>query len=77
MCMYSDTLSKAKTKNRLVSGRQLLKKETQSAGMKLFLDPFFGLSIVVLLMNKSTYTMYIYMFHGKDQCHSGLTLLVQ
>ena len=52
---------KAKTKNtgRLVSGRQPLKKKTRSAGTKLFLgsffwDPFFGSSIVVLLVDNST-----------------------
>ena len=49
---------KSNTKNRLVSGLQPLEKETRSARMKLFLDTFFGSSIVVLLMNKSTYSLF-------------------
>ena len=54
-----------KQKNRLVSGRQPLKKETRSAGMKLFLDTFFGSSIVVVLMDKSTYTYALYIIMAR------------
>ena len=41
--------------------------------MKLFLDTFFGSSIVVVLMDKRTYTCTLYIYHGKDQCQSWLT----
>ena len=49
-----------KQKNRLVSGWQPLEKETRSAGMKPFLDTFFGSSIGVVLMDKGTYTCTLY-----------------
>ena len=34
---------------------------------------FFGSSIVVVLMDKSTYTCTLYIHHGKGQCQSWLT----